>query len=248
MPRTAEATAGLLHAGGLPNPGLEHFIQEMLPNLSELPCPVIVSLLGETAEEWAQLAAACASAPNIVALELNLTPLPLLAAERAQDLLPTEAEQHSHMTAAIASARAVTDLPLIAKLPAAGVEIGLAAQTAAAAGADVIAVSQAFPGVAVRLNNRKLRFAGVVGGLSGPCIKPLALYQVWRVAQAAGLPVIGSGGIMNGEDALEFCVAGASAVAVGIANMIHPTAIAQITAEIRHYLYQNGLPGIAALH
>jgi dihydroorotate dehydrogenase (NAD+) catalytic subunit len=247
MPRTAEATAGLLHATGLPNPGLERFIAETLPGLRDVGCPVIVSILGETPEEWAQMAAALAGENVAVALELNLTPLPLLSAEHTGEALPNEAELHAQIAATIRAVREVTSLPLIAKLPASGIEIGAAAQTAGAAGADVIAVSQAFPGLAVRLSSRKLRFPGAVGGLSGPCIKPLALYQVWRVAQAVGLPIIGSGGIMTGEDALEFFVAGASAVAVGIANTIHPTAVERITAEVRHYLQQHNLVELSQL-
>jgi dihydroorotate dehydrogenase (NAD+) catalytic subunit len=246
MPRTAEATSGLLHAFGLPNPGLEGFLADTLPGLKACGCPIIVSILGETPQEWASLASALAKTGDIAALEMNLTPLSLLDAERAQEPLPTEAELHAAITAAIAAVRA-SSLPIIAKLPATGIEIGAAAQTAAAAGADAISVSQAFPGIAVRMSSRKLRFAGAVGGLSGPCIKPLALYQVWRVAQATTLPIIGMGGIMTGEDALEFFVAGASVVAVGIANMIHPTAVAQVTRDVRHYLHQNQLAAVTAL-
>jgi dihydroorotate dehydrogenase (NAD+) catalytic subunit len=238
MPRTAEATAGLLHATGLPNPGLERFCAEILPALSALGCPIIVSILGETPEEWALLASTLASMGIAAALELNLTPLPLLSYEHSGAPLPTEAELHAQIAAAVTAVRAASSLPLIAKLPAAGVEIGAAAQTAERAGADVIAVSQAFPAVAIRLSSRAPRFPGVVGGLSGPSIKPLALYQVWRVAQATELPVIGMGGIMTGEDALEFFVAGASAVAVGIANTIHPTTIERITAEVGRTLQQ----------
>ncbi len=248
MPRTAEAIAGLLHAAGLPNPGLERFIGDILPGSGELGCPVIVSILGETPTEWARMASDLSSAAVAIALELNLTPLPLLCAEHVGEAMSTEAELHAQIAAAVGAARAATPLPLIAKLPATGIEIGAAAQTAEAAGADAIAVSQAFPGLAVRLSGRKLRFPGAVGGLSGPCIKPLALYQVWRVAQAVDLPIIGMGGIMTGEDALEFFIAGASAVAVGIANTIHPTAVERITSEVRHYLQQHHLVELSQLH
>jgi dihydroorotate dehydrogenase (NAD+) catalytic subunit len=241
MPRTAEATAGLLHAAGLPNPGLEGFVAAILPGLRTLGCPAIASILGTRLEEWTQLAIGLTEAGGLTALELNLTPLPLLCAGYAAEPLPTAAELKMQIADVVSAVRAATVLPLIAKLPATGIETGAAAVCAAAAGADVIAVSQAFPGIAVRLSARKLRFPGVIGGLSGPCIKPLALYQVWRAAQSAGLPVIGSGGIMTGEDALEFFVAGASAVAVGIANTIHPTAIERITSEIDCYLHQHHL-------
>jgi dihydroorotate dehydrogenase (NAD+) catalytic subunit len=232
MPRTAETSAGLLHAYGLPNPGLDGFLTDRLPALRALPCPIIVSLLAETPEEWMHMAAAIDEAGGPVALELNLTPLPLLCADRSQEPLPSETALHQRIQAAIQAVRTGTALPIIAKLPATGVEIGAAAQTAEAAGADVIAVAQAFPGIAVRLSQKQLRFAAGAGGLSGPCIKPLALYQVWRVAQCVSLPILGGGGIMTAEDALEFFIAGAHAVAVGIANTIHPTAVEQIAKEI----------------
>lgn len=241
MPRTMETPAGLLHALGTPNPGLKMFLADRLPRLNALPCPVIVNIQGHTEAEWARLAEALTAAGGPVALELNL------ASSQEHAGYPSEAEQLKAMKTAVAAARAATMLPLIAKLPAAGADIGLAARAVAEAGADVIAVSQAFPGAAVRLSGRRFRFPGVVGGLSGPCIKPLALYQVWRAAQAAGIPVLGGGGILNAEDALEFLLAGASAVAVGIANMIHPTAIAQITDDIRDYLAAEGIAELSSL-
>ncbi|HZP84933.1 MAG TPA: hypothetical protein VFB21_25070 [Chthonomonadaceae bacterium] len=243
MPRTAEASAGLLHATGLPNPGLKAFLAERLPRLRSLPCPVIVSIAAETLETGARLAQALSQAQGIAALELNLSPL----AFPTVDSYPSEAGLLDTIAASVAAARAASSLPLIAKLPATGVEIGAAAQTAAAAGADAIAVSQAFPGVAVSLSRRAFRLPGVVGGLSGPCIKPMALYQVWRAAQSVALPVLGGGGIMTGDDALEFFVAGASLVAVGTANFIHPNAIARITADLRAYLQTHHLASVREL-
>lgn len=243
MPRTAEASAGLLHAIGLPNPGLDAFLTARLPRLRKLPCPVIVSIAAETPEAWAQLAQRLSQAKGIAALELNLSP-PALPTAGAY---PSESALLETIAAAIAAVRAATARPLIAKLPALGAETGAAAQTAAAAGADAIAVSQAFPAIAVSLSRRAFRFPGIVGGLSGPCIKPLALYQVWRAAQAVTLPVLGGGGIMTGEDALEFFVAGASLVAVGTASLIHPNAIARITADLRAYLQAHRLASVRDL-
>lgn len=236
-PRTAETSAGLLHALGLPNPGLAVFLTERLPRLKELPCPVIVSVRGDNHAEWRALASTLGGADGISALELNLSALSL---EGETAIL-------RGIESVVAAVRAVTDLTLITKLPAANVEIGAAARAATESGADVVAVSQGFPGVAVRLSSRAFRLPGVAGDLSGPCIKPLALYQVARVASEVDCPVLGSGGIMTGEDALEFLVAGASAVAVGIASSIHPTAIERITAEIAEYLERHGLAGTSAL-
>ncbi len=252
MPRTADVTAGLLHATGLPNPGLEMFLETKLSALRALPCPVIVSILGTTSEEWALLARTLTQAGVVAAIELNLTPLALLDADLS--LSPDEFEAAfygdalgAHIVESIQAARAATDLPLIAKLPPVGIEIGEAAQLAAAVGADCINVTQAFPGIAVRMSGRSFRFPGIVAGLSGPALKPLALYQTWRAAQAVTIPVIGGGGIMSGEDALEFFVAGASAVGVGIANMISPCSIARISREVAVYLEQHTIPTVSDL-
>lgn len=247
MPRHAEASAGLLHATGLPNPGLQEFLADRLPLLQAMHCPVIISLLGESDAEWAEMAMAFEQAGGVAALELNLTPLPLLAADHADDALPSEQELHARIAGAIRAVRAVTSLPVFAKLPSSGVEIGVAAKTAEAAGADVISVSHSFPGVAVRLSARSLRFSGMAAGLSGPCIKPLALYQVWRVRQCVAIPVLGMGGILTTEDALEFFIAGAAAVAVGVASTIHPRVIEKIRSEIEGYLQQHTMASLDAL-
>lgn len=231
MPRHAEAAAGLLHATGLPNPGLEEFLIDRAPRLRALPCPIVVNILGEDEAEWAALAKPLGEAGGIAALELNLTPAPLLASDYADQSLPSETELHARIDGAIRAVRGATSLPLFAKLPATGVEIGAAARTAEAAGADVISVSQAFPGLAVRLSQQSLRFAGGVGGLSGPCIKPLALYQVWRAAQCVSIPILGMGGVMTAEDVLEFFIAGASAVAAGVVNTIHPNVVSKLVEE-----------------
>jgi dihydroorotate dehydrogenase (NAD+) catalytic subunit len=236
-PRTAETAAGLLHSIGYANPGLAAFLSQSLPALQALPCPAIVSILGGSAREWQELARSIGRQEGIAGVELNLSAV----------LLTGEASILSWIRESVRAARSETGLPLIVKLPPANVEIGAAARAAAEAGADVISVSQGFPGVAVRLSARKFRLPGVSGELSGPCIKPLALYQVWRVADSVELPILASGGIMTGEDALEFFVAGASAVAVGIASSIHPTAIARITHEIAEYLTHHRIPAIADL-
>jgi dihydroorotate dehydrogenase (NAD+) catalytic subunit len=247
MPRTVEAHSGMLHALGLPNPGLESFVREIAPALRDRPYPVIVSVWGENLEEWAHLATALAATENVTGLELNLTPANLLFAERYAEAPLSEVDQLETIAAIVAQVRRSTSLPLIAKLPAIGMEIGAAARVAEGAGADGIAVSQAFPGVAVRLSAGAFRLPGVVGGLSGPAIKPLALYQVWRVAQCVRIPIVGSGGVMTVDDALEFLMAGASAVAVGVANLIHPAGAARITSGIRQYMEQNGIESVASL-
>ena len=247
MPRTVEAYSGLLHALGLPNPGLAQFVREIAPTLAERPYPVIVSVWADRNTEWERLAEALTETGTVAALELNLTPANLLFSERSGDSPLSEVEQLESLAAAVAAARRGTSLPLIAKLPAGGVEIGAAARAAEEAGADVIAVSQAFPAVAVRLSASRFRLPGVVGGLSGPAVKPLALYQVWRVAQCVRLPILGSGGIMTTDDALEFLLAGATAVAVGVAGLIHPATGAHIVQGLRQYLVENRLDDLRSV-
>jgi len=247
MPRTVEAHSGILHALGMPNAGLESFVQEIVPALRDRPYPIVVSVWGEDREEWERLVEALTQTGVVAGLELNLMPANRLFVERCSEPPLSESRQLEKLAATVAAVRRVTALSLIAKLPAVGMEIGMAAQVAEAAGADCIAVSQAFPGVAVRLSAGGFRLPGVVGGLSGPAIKPLALYQVWRVAQCVTVPIIGSGGIMTADDALEFLMAGASAVAVGVATLVHPTACASITQGIQRYMTHNGVENLSAV-
>lgn len=247
MPRTVEAHCGLVHALGLPNPGLEGFVREIAPGLAERHYPVIVSIWGESGEEWRRIAERLDAVEGVGGVELNLTPAHLLFAERSREVPAEEARLLEWIEETIAVVRRATGAPLIAKLPSVGVEIGIAARYAEAAGADAIAVSQAFPGVAVRLSAEAFRLPGVVGGLSGPAIKPLALYQVWRAAQSVQIPIIGSGGVMTADDALEFLMAGASAVAVGTAGMIHPASAERIVEGIRQYLAHQGILSLDAV-
>lgn len=246
-PRTEEANGGLLHATGLPNPGLTAFLAETLPRLQALPCPCIVSIHGGTESDWETLATALSEVEGLAALELNLSPPQLLFAEHTAEPLPTESETLERIQESISIVKAATTLPLLAKLPSVGADIARAAQAAVEAGADVVCVGQAFPGIAVRTNTGKFRFPGVVGGLSGPAIKPLALYQVWRASQAVQCPILGSGGILTVDDALEFFLAGATAVSIGLGNLVHPDLIPRLTADLRAYLTARNMPDLTSL-
>lgn len=245
-PRTAEVFGGLLHSTGLPNPGLHAFLSEYLPRLYDLPCPLIVSMHADAPEEWARLAGALSGARGIAALEANLTPSPLLFAERAAERMPSEGALAEWIHTAVQRICAVTSLPLIAKLPAAGIDIQTAIE-ACAGGIAAVSVGQAFPAVAVHPGRGRFRFPGVVGALSGPAIKPLALYQVWRAVQATNLPVIGGGGVLSLEDALDFFRTGATAVAVGLAGLIHPDTIPRLTGALRHYLNDRQMSDLSVL-
>ncbi len=230
--RTAEAPSGLLWSTGLPNPGLAAFQARYLPAAAALPCPVIASVLGLNAEEWRELADG-ATSDALCALELNLTPPSLAGLPGPNEI--REQECAELIRTAVSSARAATSLPLIAKLPSIGIDAGYAARIATQEGADIIAISHGIPGVAIR-EARTLRFATGVGMLAGPAGKAAALYQLWRVRSSVDTPVIASGGILSGEDAAEFLALGAAAVAVGLANLIEPTAILRITRELQALL------------
>ncbi len=247
MPRTSETSAGLLHASGIPNPGLELFLSHTLPALRLMGIPIIVNILGQNMAEWSELARRLGNTGSIAAIELNLTPPQLIMAEQVRQPLPAEPELHSLTADAISTVKNSCSLPLIAKLPSSGAEIGALASTAESAGADILSIGQSFPGIAVRPNERRFRFQGVVGGLSGPAIKPMALYQVWRVKQAASLPVIASGGIMTAEDAIEFFIAGADAAAIGVGLSIHPSLAGDISIEITRYLAKHQIKDVRAL-
>lgn len=236
MPRTAEATAGLIHSLGLPNPGIAVFLLDWLPCLQSLHCPLVASVHGETLAEWQALVTKV-SIEGVTAIELNLS-------------LPNtngEANILRCIQESVAMARKSTSHPLFVKLPSINVEIGEAARIAEAEGADVIVVGQAYPAVAVRLSNRSFRFPKVVGELSGPAIKPLTLYQVWRTVSSVKIPVVGGGGIFTVEDVLEFLIAGASAVSLGIANTIHPNRVNEINDGLLRYLEENDIASLQAL-
>jgi dihydroorotate dehydrogenase (NAD+) catalytic subunit len=241
-PRTEETSSGLLHATGLPNPGLKAFLTDYLPRLRDLPCPLIVSIWAETLEEWRELASALTEAGGIAALELNLCPPQLLFAERTSESFLLEQD----ISDAVVGASNATFLPVIAKLPPVGLDTMMICHMVETS-ADIVSVAQAFPGVAVRPQTGKFRFPGVVGGLSGPAIKPLALYQVWRAAQATSLPVIGGGGILTADDALEFFLTGATAVSVGLGNLISPDLIPRLVADLRALLAARNLPDLTSL-
>ncbi len=230
MPRTTEITAGLLHATGLPNPGITQFLSEQLPILSGLACPVIVSIWGETPAAWKNLARELSGVAEIAAVELNLLPQEFLHARTSRQASDRQVLQAQTLDA-IAAVRGVWQGTLIAKLPPIGLGIGALAREAEKCGAEVLDLSQGFPGYAVKAATGTPRLANGVGIVSGPCIKPLALYQVHEAVQSVACPIIGGGGIMAWEDAREFLAAGAAAVTLGIATLIHPSTIAKLTAE-----------------
>jgi dihydroorotate dehydrogenase (NAD+) catalytic subunit len=220
-PRLVETPGGLLNSIGLENPGIDEYVAVYLPLLRTLGCPVIVNIAGHDPEDFAALAARLDPEPGVAALELNMS-CPNVAggldfsttAEAALDV--------------VRRVRARTGLPLIAKLSPNVTDVRPVARAAIEGGADAISVINTFLGIAIDWRRRAPVLGRGVGGLSGPCIKPLALRIVRDVARAVDAPVIGIGGIATADDAMEFLVAGATGVQVGTANYYEPTAAVDV--------------------
>ncbi|PQV63741.1 dihydroorotate oxidase B, catalytic subunit [Abditibacterium utsteinense] len=231
-PRTCETPGGMLNAIGLQNVGLERFCEEKLPFLRQCGAPLIVNIAGETVEDFAFLCRALSQQAGIAAIELNIScPNVAHGLDFATDAALAED--------VVAHARRATDLPLFAKLSPNVTDISLIARAAHRGGADALCVANTFVGLAVDVKTRRPRLSNITGGLSGPAIKPLALRAVWRCAGAVPIPIIGIGGIASPQDALEFLIAGASAVQVGTATFSQPDATLSIIEGINEYLDEN---------
>ncbi len=217
-PRIHETASGMLNSIGLPGPGIDGFLTDELPRLAALDTPIIVNIAGETEGEFAELAAKLEGVPGVAALEANLS-CPNVQAGGA---CPA---QDTGMTKRILRAmKEETGLPLIAKLTPNVGDVPETARAARDGGADAVSLVNTFLGMAVDWRRRRPVFANVVAGLSGPAIKPMALKHVYDVARAVDIPVIGIGGISTAEDALEFLLAGATAIQVGTASFVDPLA------------------------
>ncbi len=239
-PRTCETAAGMLNAIGLQNVGLEGFIAGKLPFLRSCGAPVIVNIAGETVEDFAFLCRALSEQSGIAAIELNIScPNVAHGLDFATDPFLTE-DVVSH-------ARRATDLPLLAKLSPNVSDISVIARAAQNGGADALSVANTFVGLAIDIRTRRPRLSNITGGLSGPAIKPLALRAVWRCAGAVEIPIIGIGGIASARDALEFLIAGASAVQVGTATFAQPGATLEVLEGIQAYLDENGFDDVAQI-
>lgn len=240
-PRTAEVASGLLNAIGLPNPGAEGFIQEYMPFLRQYTVPVIVNIWGKTVAEYVDVARRFDTVEGVHALELNVS-CPNI--KEGSAMFGTCMDS---FRAVVAAVRAATALPLIVKLAPNVSDIKEFARAAEAEGADAISLINSVPAMAIDVETRKPKLANVTGGLTGPAIRPFAVKLVWEAAQAVTIPIIGIGGISKAEDALEFIIAGASAVAVGTASFTEPRTALQVTDGIAEYLERHGLESVDSL-
>lgn len=233
-PRIVETAAGMLNAIGLENVGVEGFLRDKLPFLRELGTPVVVNILGDSLDDYGALAEILNDIEGISAIEVNIS---CPNVKRGGVAFGTDPEMVRAVTQTV---KAKTTRPVIIKLSPNVTDITVTAQAAEAGGADAVSLINTLLGMAIDHRSRRPRLANVVGGLSGPAIKPVALRMVWQTAQAVKIPVIGIGGIMTAADALEFLVAGAAAVQIGTANLVNPDTSARVVAGITAYLQETG--------
>lgn len=241
MPRTCEAPMGMINAIGLENVGLDMFLAEKLPFLREKNATVIVNVFGESIEEYVGLSRRLDGAPGVHAIELNIS-CPNVNAGGIQ--FGTDVDAAAELTEAV---RRKCNLPLIVKLSPMVTDIAAIAKAVEAAGADALSVINTVPAMAIDAKTRKPKIANVTGGLSGPAIKPIALKLVWQVYNAVKVPIIGMGGIMTTDDALEFMIAGASAIQIGTGTFVNPNAAVEIIDGLTAYVTENSLSNIADL-
>ncbi|MFH1245507.1 MAG: dihydroorotate dehydrogenase [Candidatus Omnitrophota bacterium] len=239
-PRTAESYQGLLNAIGLENAGVDDFIRWKIPVLAKAGVPVIVSIAADTPAEFAELARRLSGMNVIAALELNIS-CPNL---NKPGLIAQDAAETGQVVRAV---RQATQLPLITKLSPNVSDITEIARAAEGAGSDILSLVNTFFALAVDIKTKRPKLGNVYGGLSGPAIKPQALWMVRKVFKAVRVPLIGMGGIMNAEDALEFMLCGASAVACGTVNFVHPRAAEEILQGIKNYLKENKIKSVSEL-
>lgn len=240
-PRIAEAPCGMLNSIGLQNPGVEEFCASQLSWLATQDTAVIVNVSGHTLDEYVQVIERLEDEPGVAAYEVNIS---CPNVDAGGMTFGTDPEQAAQVTAAV---RQCTKRPLIVKLTPNVTDITVIAKAVESAGADAVSLINTLLGMAIDAKRRKPKLARVVGGLSGPAIKPVALRMVWETYNAVDIPIIGMGGISSGEDAIEFVLAGATAVAVGAANFVDPLASVHVLDGMVAYCEENGVSRISEL-
>ena len=240
-PRIVETPAGMLNAIGLQNVGVDAFIRDKLPELRKIGVPVVANFFGNSSADYIEAAKRLSSAEGIAALEVNISCPNIKAGGITFGTDP----QIAHSL--IKDIRAVTDLPLIVKLSPNVTDIKVMAKSVEDAGADIISLINTITAMAIDIKTRRPKLANITGGLSGPAIRPVAVRMVWEVAQAVNIPIIGMGGIMTADDAIEFILAGASAIQVGTANFVNPAVTIDIIKGIEKYLVDESIASFSSI-
>jgi len=240
-PRIAETPSGMLNAIGLQGPGADALVRDYAPQWAKWDFPVLVNINGESASEYGELAARLDGVPGVAGFEINIS---CPNVEQGGMYFGNDPRAAAAVTEAV---RKRTRLPVWVKLTPMVSDIGVIARAVEAAGADALSAVNTFVGMSMDLNAYRPRLSFRTGGLSGPAIRPLAVHLAHQAARAVDIPVVGVGGIMNAEDALEFLVAGCKAVQVGTATFVNPTAIASVHDGIATFLAAKGLASLADL-
>ena len=240
-PRIVETPGGMLNAIGLQNVGIDAFITKKVPYLRSVNTPAIANFFGNTVDEYAEMARRLDEIPEVAGIEVNISCPNVKLGGIVFGTDPVSA------ASVVSACRAATKKPLIVKLSPNVTDVVAMARACEDAGADALSLINTLIGMAIDLNRRRPVLANITGGFSGPAIKPVALRMVWQVAQAVKVPIIGIGGIMNAVDALEFVLAGATAVQVGTASFINPGVAQKIAEDMETWLIANGVADIKSL-
>ncbi len=240
-PRLIETAAGMLNAIGLQNVGVQAFVENKLPAIQRLPCPAIANVFGSSIEDYCAVIHALNAAEGIAAYELNAS---CPNTHSGGMVFGTDATMLYEL---VLRAKSAARRPLIVKLSPNVTSIAIMARAAAEAGADAISLINTFLGISIDANTRRPRLANVTGGLSGPAIKPMALRMVYQAARAVSIPILGMGGITTTEDAIEFMLAGATAVQVGTASYADPRAVERIANGLQPWCSRHHIEKISSL-
>ena len=242
LPRLVETPAGIINSIGLANVGTERFITEKIPFLESLSCAVVLNVAGSSEDEYAEVIRRVEDQKAIWGYEVNISCPNVKKGGLAFGTDPVQVERLT------SSLRKLTDKPLIMKLTPNVTDITAVAKAAEAGGADGVACINTVMGMVVDIHKRKPAIPAVTGGLSGPAIKPVGVAAVYRVSKAVKIPVIGLGGIMNADDAVEYLLAGASALEIGTANFVQPDVSVKVLEGIQDYMKENGFTKISDFH
>lgn len=237
-PRMAETPSGMLNCVGLQNKGVDHFCKEIYPQLEHLNTNVIVNVSGSTLEDYVECASRINALPHVPAIELNISCPNVKAGGMAFGVTPEGA------ASVVKAVRQAYDKTLIVKLSPNVTSIADIAKAVEAEGADSVSLINTLMGMSIDIERRCSRLSIGTGGLSGPCVKPVALRMVWQVAQAVNIPIVGLGGIMNATDAIEFIMTGATAIEIGTANFIDPAVTIKVVNGINEWLDNHGVKDV----
>jgi dihydroorotate dehydrogenase (NAD+) catalytic subunit len=240
-PRIVETPSGMLNAIGLQGIGVHRYIAEKLPELRRLRATNIINICGSTLDEYVELARILSDAEGVHALELNIS-----CPNIKEGGITFGCSLHGTFDV-VSAVKKVTRLPVIPKLTPNVTDVASIAKAAEEAGADAVSLVNTFLAMAIDVETRRPKLSNVVGGLSGPAIRPIAVRMVYECRRAVKIPVIGMGGIASAEDALEFIIAGATAVQVGTANFVDPFIWSKLTAGIQEYMQRHSLARIRDL-